>query len=281
GMPARATETTTDIIVNEARLYRRIVGARIRSDWQFRGSFVTYLVAQIVVITFEVIALVILISLVPRFGGWTKPQILFLYGLATLPFAIGDVFISEVERLADKYIRPGEFDTVLLRPSSALLQILALEFEFRRSGKLLPPTAALIWAVPNLGVSWTGGRVAALVGAVACGTVIYASLWVVAASITFWAVASREATHALTYGSQFANQYPLHVYPGYIRAVMGWALPLAFVAYIPAVFTAETANPLGLPPWFAFSPPAVAALMIVVAHRAWTTGVRHYQSTGS
>jgi ABC-2 type transport system permease protein len=238
-------------------------------------------VAQVVIIAFELLALLFLVSLVPRFGGWTKAEILFLWGLATLPFSIGDIFISEVERLADGYIRPGEFDTVLLRPSSALLQIVSLEFELRRAGKLIPPTAALAWAIPNLGLDWTVGRVGLFAAAVVCGTVIYSCLWVIAGSITFWAVASREATHALTYGAQFANQYPLHVYPGWIRAVMGWALPLAFVAYVPTVFTTEATNPLGLPLWFVFTPPVVAVVMIVLARAAWTTGIRHYQSTGS
>ena len=133
--------------------------------------------------------------------------------MATLPFSIGDVFISEVETLAYRYIRDGEFDTVLLRPASALLQILALEFELRRAGKLLAPTIVLCWAVANVEVDWTVGRVTMLVVAVISGTAIYSGFWVIAGSIPFWAVASREATNAMTYGSQFANQYPLHVYP--------------------------------------------------------------------
>ena len=282
--------TARQLVRDEATLYRRLIAARVRSDWQYRTSFFTFLFAQVAFITFDIIALVILTSLVERFGGWTRPQILFLYGLATLPFSIGDVFVSEVERLADKYIRPGDFDVVLLRPSSPMMQILALEFELRRAGKLLPPLAALAWAIPNLDITWTTGRAfgfaAAVVAAIASGTVIYASLWVIAASITFWAVASREATHALTYGAQFANQYPLHVYPGWIRAVMGWILPLAFVAYVPTVFATDAVgngvtNPLGLPPWLALAPPVVAGLMVAAARLAWTSGIRHYQSTGS
>ena len=274
-------ESPRQILTNEARLYRRIVGARIRSDWQYRTSFITYLFAQTIFVGFEVIALLILVSLVPDLGGWTRPEVFLLYGLATLPFAVADVFISEVERLAFTYIRTGEFDTVLLRPSSPMLQVLALEFELRRAGKLIPPLAAMAWAIPNLDLHWTIGRVGLMVGAVICGTVIYSCLWVMAASITFWAVASREATNAMTYGAQFANQYPLHIFPGWVRAIMGWALPLAFVAYVPTVAITDAANPLGLPSWFILTPPLVAVAMTVLAAKVWTVGVRHYQSTGS
>lgn len=269
------------LVADEFRLYRRIVAARIRSDWQYRTSFLLLMVSQSLIIVFELVALLFLIDLVPQFGGWDRAQVIFLYAMATLPFSLGDVFVSEVELLAYRYIRDGDFDTVLLRPSSALLQILALEFELRRAGKLLTPTIALAWSVTNLELDWTAGRVATLIVAIISGTAIYSGLWVIAGSITFWAVASREATNAMTYGSQFANQYPLHIYPGWIRAIMGWALPLAFVAYVPTISVADAANPLGLPPWMAFTPPVVAIVVGAIARSVWRTGVAHYQSTGS
>ncbi len=268
-------------VADEFRLYRRIVAARVRSDWQYRTSFLLLLVSQSFLVVFELVALLFLIDLVPRFGGWDRAQVVFLYAMATLPFSIGDVFISEVERLADRYIRNGDFDILLLRPSSALVQILALEFELRRIGKLVAPTIALGWSAAHLGVDWTVGRVAALVLALAGGVAIYSGFWVIAASIPFWAVASREATNALTYGSQFANQYPLHIYPGWIRAIMGWALPLAFVAYVPAISVAEASNPLDLPSWMPFTTPLVAVAVAIVARLVWRRGINHYQSTGS
>ena len=280
-MTDHRTTVTRPLVVDEFRLYRRIVGARIRSDWQYRVPFLLLLASQSILIVFELVALLFLVELVPQFGGWTRPQVVFLYAMATLPFSIGDVFISEVELLANRYIRTGNFDSVLLRPSSALVQILALEFELRRAGKLLAPGIALWWSAANLGVDWTAARLGALTLALASGAAIYGGLWVIAASIPFWAVASREATHALTYGSQFANQYPLHIYPGWIRAIMGWALPLAFVAYVPAVSLAEATNPLGLPSWMLYTPPIVAVALAVAARWVWRLGISHYQSTGS
>lgn len=273
--------TQRSLLVDEFRLYRRVAAARIRSDWQYRTSFLILLSSQSIIILFELIALLILVDLVPRFGGWDRAQVVFLYAMATLPFSIGDVFISEVETLANRYIRTGNFDTVLLRPTSALVQVLALEFELRRAGKLLAPGIALIWSAANLDVDWTVGRLAALVVDLISGVAIYGGLWVIAGSIPFWAVASREATHAMTYGSQFANQYPLHIYPGWIRVVMGWALPLAFVAYVPTISVGEAANPLGLPSWMAYTPPAVAVGVGLVARWVWRRGIDHYQSTGS
>jgi ABC-2 type transport system permease protein len=269
-----------DEVTHHLNLYRRVVGARIRSDWQYRTSFLTFTVAQALVTGLEFAALLIILGHVDTLGGWTPAQVGFLYGLAAVPFGFTNLITSPVERLAD-YVRLGDFDRILLRPVSPLVQLMALEFELRRAGKLLPPAMVLGWAVANVHLDWTPLRLAVLVLALTCGTVIYSALWVLAASISFWAVASREATNAFTYGGQFANEYPLHLYRGWIRLVLGWAIPLAYVAYVPAQYLLDAANPLELPPWLVLTTPLVTAATVLVSYGAWRTGIRHYQSTGS
>lgn len=261
-------------------LYRRLLGARIRSDWQYRTSFLTFLAGQALVTTFDFVTIVLLFQLVPGLGGWGPTEVAVLYGLATLPFGIADLLVSPVERVS-RYVREGTFDRLLLRPIPALLQLSALEFELRRAGKLLPALGVLAWALPRTEIATDPGRIALVVLAVVCGTVIYSALWILSAALAFWVVATQEATYAATYGGQFASQYPLHLYRGWIRVVLGWAIPLAFVAYVPAVRVLEAPNPLGLPGWLVFASAPVAALTLVVALGVWRLGVRRYQSTGS
>ncbi len=243
----------------DAGLYARLLTARVRSDWQYRTSFATLLVAQAAVTALEAIAIVFILRLVPDLGGWGLDEVVFLYALSAVPFGLADLIVSAVERVA-VHVQMGTFDRILLRPASALLQISALEFELRRAGKLVPAVVAMIWAVPRVDIDWTAGRVAVLVAALLCGTVIYGSLWVMTASLSFWAVASKEATNAVTYGGQFANEYPLHLYRPWIRATLGWAVPLAFVSYVPSQHLLDAANPLGLRSWLVYTTPVVAGL---------------------
>ncbi|MEM9652698.1 MAG: ABC-2 family transporter protein [Actinomycetota bacterium] len=262
------------------RLYRMILAARIRSDWQYRVSFLALLVSQVGAVGLDLVAIAVVLQLVPDLGGWTAAEVAFLYGLATLPFGISDVFVSTVDRVSN-YVRDGSMDRVLLRPVPALLQISALEFELRRAGKLVPAIAALVWSLPRVDVSWTAGQIAVLVMALCCGTVIYSALWVMAASMSFWTISSKEALNAVTYGGQFANQYPLHIYRNWVRAVLGWGIPLAFVAYVPSTYILDATNPLGLPRWLVLTSVPVAGAAAAVAGLIWRTGIRHYQSTGS
>ncbi len=261
-------------------VYRLMVAAKIRSAWQYRTSFVMFLFAQATITSLEFVTILLLFDVVPDLGGWDRREVALLYGLATLPFAASDLIISPVERLS-VHVRAGTFDRFLLRPASSLLQICAMEFELRRIGKLLPGVAVLWWAMAGVDVDWTPSSVGLLVLALTSGTVIYSALWIATASLSFWIVATQEATNAVTYGGQFANEYPLHLYPGWIRAVLGWIVPLAFVAYVPAVALLDVPNPLALPDDLVYASIPVAAATLVVSLRLWSLGIRHYQSTGS
>ena len=261
-------------------LYRRLIGARIRSEWQYRASFFMFLTAQAAVTALEFVAILILLDVVPDLGGWTAREVGFLYALATVPFALTDVVVSPVERTS-QHVRDGSFDRFLLRPVPAIVQICANEFELRRIGKLVPNLTVMVWAISGVDVAWDGATIARLVLALTGGIVIYSALWVLAAAASFWLVAANEATTALTYGGEFSNQYPLHLYRGWIRAVLGWAVPLAFVAYVPSIRILGAANPLDLPHRLYLATVPVAAALSAVAAMVWSLGVRHYQGTGS
>ncbi len=263
-----------------ALLYRKLIGARIRSDWQYRTSFFMLLSSQTMVVTLEFIAILFVLQLVPSLGGWSTTEVTFLYALATVPFAISDVMVSSVERTS-QYVQLGTFDRILLRPLPALMQIWTLEFELRRIGKLIAPLAIGVWAVANVNVVWTADRIAVLAVALVCGTLIYSALWIATASFTFWAVASQQAMNAVTYGGQSANEYPLHLYRNWIRATLGWGIPLAFVSYVPSQWILDASNPLGMPRYLVYFIPIVTAALLVFAMACWTIGIRHYQSTGS
>jgi ABC-2 type transport system permease protein len=266
--------------VDEAVLYWHIVGARIRSDWQYRTSFLLFTLSQAVINSAEFVAILILVDLVPTLGGWTAAEVAFLYALASVPFGIADIFISSIDR-TPTYVQSGEMDRLLLRPFSPLLQMVALEFELRRVGRVIPSIVILAVSITAVDVVWTIRNVTLLAVAMICGVVIYAALWIVTSSAAFWLIGSQEAANAFTYGGEFANEYPLHLYRGWIRAILGWIVPLAFVAYVPSLAILGAANPLGLPDWLVYLSIPVAVTALIVALAIWRTGIGHYQSTGS
>ena len=74
---------------------------------------------------------------------------------------------------------------------------------------------------------------------------------------------------------------PITIYGPWLRRMMCYVVPGAFVAYFPALALLGRPDPLGLPEALQWSSPLVAAIAVTGARLVWRTGVRHYQGTGS
>jgi ABC-2 type transport system permease protein len=268
-------------LVASLAMYRRMVGARVRADWQYRTSFLLYLAGQTVVASADFAVIAVIFTSVHRLAGWTSTEVAFLYGAAGLAFGLGDLFVSPVE-FASNHIKAGTFDRFLIRPVGALWQLLATEFAARRLGRTIQPAIVLAIAIARAdSVHWTPATVALVPLTIASGTVIYGSIWVLTSSIAFWSTETREIANSVTYGGNALTAYPIDVLGAWMRRLATFVVPLASVAYLPAVRLFDKPMPFGLPRAVAWTGPLVAMATALAARALWRCGVRHYRSTGS
>jgi ABC-2 type transport system permease protein len=130
-------------------------------------------------------------------------------------------------------------------------------------------------------IVWTPSKVLVLLSALVSGTVIFGAIWVIGAAITFWTVQTSEVTNVFTYGGAEMVTRPISIYADWLRRFFTFVVPLAFVAYLPALYILDRPDPLGLPPVLQLCAPLMAAAFFLLAYAAWSNGVSHYQSTGS
>lgn len=261
-------------------LYRELVAARVRSDLQYRTSFVLFTFSQFAITFLDFIAILVLFSNVSTLAGWSLTEVAFLYGLANLAFGLADVFVSPIENV-QVAIRTGSFDQVLLRPVSPIVQVVTDGFSARRLGKLAQGVLVFGFAVAAADIHWTVARAGMTVIAIVSAATIFSALWVATTCISFWWVEAREAANAITYGGSFLAQYPLGVYGPWLRRLLAYAVPIAFANYYPATYILGRTDRLGAPSWIAFASPLVALAVAALAALAWRVAVRHYRSTGS
>jgi len=262
-----------------ASIYVRLVGARVRADWQYRTSFVLLTCSQFLITFLDFLAIAVVFTQVPALAGWSFSQVAFLYGTTAVSFMLCDVFVSEVE-LAERHVRLGTFDQFLLRPAGPLLQLCAHEFALRRAGKLLQALVVLAIAIATVPVEWTVAKALMTAVTVTAGAVIFSAISVAASCIAFWFVGTQEVANSFTYGGNFASQYPLDVYGVWLRRILV-IVPIAFVNYLPATWILDQPDAIGLPGWAAFVSPLVAAMSAAAAACTWRSAIRHYRSTGS
>jgi ABC-2 type transport system permease protein len=261
-------------------LYRHLVGAQVRSHLEYRLSFAIDALSSFAINFVDFVTVLVLFSHVPALGGWSLWQVAFLYGFAGISFAIADLFIGHIEDLHIQ-IRSGQFDVVLLRPVGSLLQVMAFDLSLRRLGKLSQAAIVFGLALAHLEVHWTPARVAVLLASIPSGAVIYGSIWVLGACLTFFTIGSGEASNAFTYGGNTFASYPLDIFGPWLRRLLAFVVPLGFIAYVPGVFILDKHDVLRLPSVLQYSEPLVALAAATVAGATWRFSVRHYRSSGS
>jgi ABC-2 type transport system permease protein len=261
-------------------LYRRLAGARMRSDMQYRTSFALRLVGQLLVTTLDFLAIVVIFRQVPRFGGWRLEEVALLYGINGCAFALADLATGSIERV-NLYIRTGRLDQVLVRPAPSLVLLTGDDFAIRRVGKLLQASTVLAIGIGALNRHWSlldGAHVAI---AIVSGAVIFSGVFVLSGAAIFWLIEGREVMNSAIYGGHFLSQYPLSIYGRWLQRFVVYVLPIAFVAYFPTVSILGKHDALGFPGWMGWTSPAVAVVLAIVAGSAWRIAIRHYRSTGS
>lgn len=254
--------------------------AQVLSQAQYRTSFVVDLAGQTVFTVLDFVTVLVLFQVTPALGGFGLVEVLFMAALAGCAFALADLAVGNIERLR-LYIRTGLLDAMLIRPRRVLPQLLVIDFQLRRVGRVVFTAVLIVVVASTADISWTWWKVALTVGTPLVGAVFFSSIFITTATVAFWWIDSGEFANSVTYGGKEFVMYPMTVYDGLFRRFFAFGLGFAFIAYYPSLAVLGLPDPLGMPAWFALGGPVVAAAATGLATMIWRTGIRHYKGTGS
>jgi ABC-2 type transport system permease protein len=213
-----------------------------------------------------------------RFGtleGWSFAEVALCFGVAVSGFAIAECFARGFDMFRGQ-VRKGEFDRVLLRPRSTVLQVLGSDFEITRLGRLIVTLSVFFYAASQLDIVWNSLKIFAVVGMLVSGALIFTGIFILGATVCFWTIEGLEFINIFTDGGKELAAYPLTIYESWIRRLFTFIIPFGCFNYLPLMYlTGRSANPL-----YALSP-ILGCMFIVPCLIIWRIGVRHYVSTGN
>jgi len=262
------------------RLYARYASISLRSQMEYRASFLMQAAGQFLVTGIEFLGIWALFSRFGQIRGWTLGEIAFFYGLISITWSIADA-VSRGFDVFGVTVKNGDFDRVLLRPRSSILQLFGHELTLRRMGRFAQGLAVFIFAIETLDMSWSGPKIALLALAVIGGVCLFIGLLILEATSAFWTTETLEVWNAFTYGGVTMSQYPLEIYRPWFRTFFLFVIPLGCVSYLPGVAILGRPDPLGTPVPLQWVAPLLGAVFLGMCLQVWRFGVRHYQSTGS
>ncbi|MGH2377267.1 MAG: ABC transporter permease [Candidatus Limnocylindria bacterium] len=262
-----------------ARLYAALMAAGLRGEMQYRMNFVMWVVMGVI---YQLTGFVFIWVLLTRFqaiAGWTLGEVAFLYGLRLMGHGANLLLFGYIHRI-EFLVRQGEFDRFLVRPAPALLQVLASRFPVGAIGDFGGGVVLFLVANTLVGVDWSPLSLGFLILTVLGAALIEAGLKLAIAALSFRFLSTRALVFLVDDVFNNFGNYPLRIFGGFVQFLLTFALPVAFVAYLPASVLLERTEELAIHPAFAYLAPLGGVAVFGLAYALWRSEVRHYQSSG-
>ena len=177
------------------KIYTKLIAVSIRSQMQYRASFVMLTIGDFVTAALEIFVIWLMFERFHTVIGWRFQEIALFYGTAGVSFAIADALTAGFDRFSTM-TKAGNFDRLLLRPRSTALQLAGQELTLRHIGRFSQALFVFLYAILLLDIEWTGEKAGLVVASILGGGATFYALVVFQAVLTFWTTEGLEITNA-------------------------------------------------------------------------------------
>lgn len=261
-------------------LYRAFIKIKIKAMVEYRGAFFWGGIAQASSYTAEFILIWIMIQKFQTIGGWGPYEVMFLYALNLLSYAVAGSFLYSPATGLPAMIQSGSLDEVLTKPMNPLLYLICNKFLYQYASHALLSIVIIAVCFYHLQIQITMLTVLMLFVTVISGALIQGSAFLYTSVPAFWIVQSQAIGNFMGDLRGFIR-YPLSIYHKGIQIVLTLIIPYGFINFYPAQYFLGKHDFMLFHPVFQFLSPLVGLLLFYGAYQFWKLGIRHYKSTGS
>ncbi|WP_254151127.1 ABC transporter permease [Candidatus Chloroploca mongolica] len=240
------------------------------NELQYRVNFWIQLLQSGVALAVGLVSLALVFSHTTDLAGWSQTELLVVMGVHIMMGGlIGAIIQPNMLRLMED-IREGTLDFALTKPEDAQIMVSVREIRLWRLVDVILGAILLGTALVLLGDAIGPLQVAGFVVAIIFGALMIYSFWIMLTSVAFWVVRVDEMLN-LFEGIYAAGRWPVGIYPGWLRGLLTFLVPIAFAVTVPAeALTGRLSGAtLGL-----------AALLtiglLVLSRLVWRIGLRQY-----
>ena len=265
------TRTHVGGLRHGSRIARTYVRLGVLNIMQYRAEFFVAVVNALITLGTQIIGLAVIFGQTADLSGWSPAGLLTLIGIHFfLAGLIGLVMQPSMEKLMEG-IRLGTFDFTLTKPADSQLlasvQVVSparivdvglgigvIAYGCARLGNPIPPLQWLAFLVTLI-----------------CGLVIIYSFLLLLSTCAFWFVKLENIL--VVFNSVFgqAGRWPITIFPGWLRLVLTFVIPVGFAVTIPAQALAGGLQLIMVP-----AAVGVAAIFLVGSRLFWRYALRHY-----
>jgi ABC-2 type transport system permease protein len=261
--------------------YLRLIGLFARTSFQeeaaYRANFILNLMYSLLNLGTGVLGVAVLFNQIQTVNGWGFAGTLALLGVYLTAGALRNLVIGpSLDALAgmDGEVWSGRLDYTLLRPVDT--QFLASFRKWRLFSlfDIALGIGVLGFATARMRADLVPERwLAFLIALIAGGAILYAILLAFTA-LVFWGPG---VLFTWVFNGVFQlARYPLGLYPGWLRLILTWVIPVGIITTVPAgTLTGKTSTQMLI------SMVAMAVLLVIAASALFRYGLQHYKSASS
>jgi ABC-2 type transport system permease protein len=214
-------------------IFLKIIKFRFHALIEYPGAFLGGVIAQWVSYGIQMIMLFLIVWNFGTLAGWTPDEVIFLYALWLLSYAIGASFTFNLCRSFPQMAIDGTLDEAYTRPMPPFFYLVATTFNLGYISHVTLTVAALIFSIIRLDVFWTIMQWGWLIVLIIASAVIQSCLMLIC---DMPALRTRSQSPTGTFfwelNWQFAR-YPLSIYPRPLQLIFTSVLPIGFISYYP------------------------------------------------
>ncbi|NMM52966.1 ABC transporter permease [Paenibacillus aquistagni] len=241
----------------------------------YRADFWVEVISDLLFQFTNLIFIFVVFMHTPTLAGWTRDEMVFVYGYFMIPYGIFSCFFN-LWSFSERYIVKGEMDRVLTRPAHSLFQVLLENVDPPSLIGSMVGALLMILTGMNLGLSFSPLDMAVLLLLIIGSVLIYFGIYTALTSISFYSDAPTGIL-PLVWNIQSYGRYPMTIYNRFIQVLLTWILPFAFVGIVPAAYFVEGKGMQQM----ALLTPVVGLITFLIGITLWNIGVKRYRGAGS
>jgi ABC-2 type transport system permease protein len=201
---------------------------------QYRADFFISVINAAINLLTQVLALSVIFNQTTDLAGWSANDLLVLIGIHFfITGLIGIVMRPSMEALMEG-IRLGTFDFLLTKPADSQLLASAQVMAPQAVTDVVVGVGVIVFGVGQLGVSLSLADLGLFLVMLLAGLVITYSFLLLLSTCAFWFVKLENIL--VIFQALFGNagRWPVTIVPGWLRAFLTFAVPVAFAVTVPA-----------------------------------------------
>lgn len=247
----------------------------ILKEMEYRVNFLTNAFMSVFWLVWGVLGATIFFAHRDEIGGWTFYQVLIVLGMFSIFTGVMEAFFRPNIMAMIEQVRDGKFDFVLVKPVNAQFYSSFHSLVMWRLVDIVAGGAIIVYALNQMQIVPSPLELLAFFMLLLVALVLVYCFWLAMMTMAFWFVKVDNLAE-LFYSFYEAARFPISVYGSWLRALLTFVIPIAFITTFPSAALIGKLEPIEIVLGF-----VLAGLLLFGSNRLWNFAIRSYASASS